>query len=170
MDFLTTSSNFSIDGSADSTLENLNIKDLTCDDALSGALAPPPLKRSVAGDYSRDNAFNIADIEKEAEQHVLDPSGAAWVPLVEQDIMEMFGELTSFRDGEGLVEWDKIDYQDIYGADWYKAKYPSFPDEWYELLAQASREKYKDLTKKQESGFTHEEGNFIVRFGKNDDK
>ena len=123
------------------------------------SLAPPELKRSEAvispTSYSREVAFSPDEKEMVTD----------WTPIDETTIAEMFGDLASFRDGEGGVEWDKVDY-DIYGEDWYREKFPNFPEEWYSLIVKASREKYKDLMKKDDKGFQREEGNFTISFNK----
>lgn len=112
--------------------------------------------------YSREEAFS-----PEGETDL--PEGAenvtGWVSLDEKSICEMFGDLVDFKEAEGKVDWEKIDYE-IYGEDWYREKFPHFDDAWYELLAKASREKFKDLTKQEEGGMVKEEGNFVISFGK----
>ena len=75
----------------------------------------------------------------------------------------MFVDLVAFKDSTDKIEWDKIDYE-IYGEDWYRSKFPHFPDEWYTLLVKASKEKFADLTKEPENRMKIEQGNFIVSF------
>ena len=122
-------------------------------------LKKPELKRC----YNRDEAFELGLPEL--------PDGAegnntSWVKMEEQDIMNMFVDLVNFKDDTEKIDWEKIDYE-IYGEDWYRSKYPHFPDEWYALLVKASREKFKDLTKeKGEDAIKIEQGNFTVSFNK----
>tara|TARA_R110000765_G_scaffold108614_1_gene199672 strand:- start:2308 stop:2778 length:471 start_codon:yes stop_codon:yes gene_type:complete len=102
---------------------------------------------------------------------VLDASGVdleiigttGWANMDENNLMDMFGDLNAFREDTGKVQWDKLDYE-IYGEDWYREKYPHFPDEWYELLVRASKEKYKDLQSGVDKGMKVERGNFVVNF------
>lgn len=126
--------------------ENLN-------DPLETGLEKPVLERS----YNREEAFDAEGLPEGAEKV------SAWVTHDEEDLLQMFSDLNAFKEGTDRVEWDKIDYE-VYGEDWYRMKYPNFPDEWYELLVKASQEKYKDLTKDDNKGFTRETGNFTVKF------
>lgn len=125
----------------------------------NSSLQKPELKRC----YNRDEAFDLGLPEL--------PDGAegnntSWVQMEEQDIMNMFVELSNFKEDTEKIDWEKIDYE-IYGEDWYRSKYPHFPDEWYALLVKASREKFKDLTKeKGEDAIKIEQGNFTVSFNK----
>ena len=69
-----------------------------------------------------------------ADDVVLDAGGnevsiyqsTGWSDLDESGLMDMFAELNTFKDGTDRVAWDKVDYE-IYGEDWYREKYPSFP-------------------------------------------
>ena len=108
----------------------------------------------------------------ELNEKVLDMSGneipncesiSGWNDVDELGLLNMFQDLNSFKDDTGKVEWDKLDYE-IYGEDWYREKYPNFPDEWYELLVNASKEKYKDLQSGIKDGIKIKEGNFTVKF------
>ena len=132
---------------------DLNEAELT-----NAGLKKPELKRC----YNRDEAFDLGLPEL--------PDGAegnntSWVAMEEQDIMNMFVDLVAFKDGSDKIEWDKIDYE-IYGEDWYRTKFPHFPDEWYHLLVKASKEKFADLTKNPDNKLKIEQGNFTVSFNK----
>ena len=120
-------------------------------------LQKPELKRC----YNRDEAFELGlpELPEGAEG-----DNTSWVQMGEQDVMNMFVDLVDFKDGTDKIDWEKIDYE-IYGEDYYRMKFPHFPDEWYALLVQASKEKFKDLTKeKDENSLKIEQGNFTVSF------
>tara|TARA_R110002051_G_scaffold42296_1_gene86997 strand:+ start:1727 stop:2224 length:498 start_codon:yes stop_codon:yes gene_type:complete len=133
------------------------------------------LPKESEGEITVEQLFsNIAldDIplmDKPKLERVIDetlPEGAEsvtqWVDHGETDVMQMFSCLNAFKEGTDKVEWDMVDYE-IYGEDWYREKYPNFPDEWYELLVKASREKFKDLSK-DDSTFSKTDGNFVVKW------
>tara|TARA_R110000803_G_scaffold3926_3_gene13444 strand:- start:5227 stop:5724 length:498 start_codon:yes stop_codon:yes gene_type:complete len=133
------------------------------------------LPKEIEGEITVEQLFsNIAldDIplmDKPKLERVIDetlPEGAenvtAWVEHGETDVMQMFSCLNAFKEGTDKVEWDMVDYE-VYGEDWYRQKYPNFPDEWYELLVKASREKFKDLSR-DDSTFTKTDGNFTVKW------
>ena len=119
----------------------------------------------------------VSNIEGTEEQVLMQPNtnlqhlpplpdnaeGGSWVQMEDMDIINMFSELPAYKDGTGKVEWDKLDYE-IYGEDWYREKYPNFPDEWYALMVEASKKKFQDLQKKEKEGMTIEKGNFIISF------
>ena len=86
-----------------------------------------------------------------------------WVGCDEAGLLDMFGELNAYREGEGKVEWDKVDYE-IYGEDYYREKYPNFPPEWYALLVHASKEKFKDLQSGRTEGLKVTRGDHVVKF------
>lgn len=147
-DFNSTLNNEEIEKSTN----DINISNATATGDLNDLLEKPKLKRC----YNREEAFD--DTLPEGAEKV-----SGWVTHEEEDLLQMFSDLNAFKEGTDRVEWDKIDYE-VYGEDWYRMKYPNFPDEWYELLVKASREKYKDLTKEDNKGFTRETGNFVVKF------
>ncbi len=119
-------------------------------------LKKPELKRC----YNREEAHEagLPDLPDGAEGN-----NTSWVAMQEQDIMNMFVDLVAFKESTDKIEWDKIDYE-IYGEDWYRTKFPHFPDEWYALLVKASKEKFADLTKEPDNRMKIEQGNFIVSF------
>jgi len=86
-----------------------------------------------------------------------------WTPVDEVGLMGMFGELNDYKEGEGKVDWAKVDY-DVYGEDYYMEKYPNFPPEWYALLVQASKEKFKDLQTGRNEGLKVTRGEHVVKF------
>ena len=90
-------------------------------------------------------------------------NGGQWITLEEDDVMDMFKDLNTFKEETGKVDWDKINYE-IYGEDWYREKFPHFPDEWYALMVKASNEKYKNLQKKETHGLSIDRGKFTVKF------
>ena len=137
--------------SVESLFSNIKMDDIDL-------MIKPELLRSdkeSANPYSREIAFD--DGLPEGSENV-----SAWVTHDETDIMEMFSCLNAFKEGTDQVEWEKVDYE-IYGEDWYREKYPNFPPEWYALLVQASREKFKDLTK-DDTQFSKTDGNFTVKW------
>ena len=132
-------------------IDNIDIND-------NEILVKPELKRC----YNRAEAYDMGlpDLPEGAEGN-----NTSWVKMDEQDITNMFVDLVNFKDHTDKIDWNKIDYE-IYGEDWYREKYPHFPDEWYALLVKASREKFADLTKENDNKIKIEQGNFTVSFGK----
>ena len=103
--------------------------------------------------------------------NIIDASGndlevygdSSWLPMGEDGLLDMFGELNDFKEGTDRVDWDKVDYE-VWGEDWYREKYPHFPDEFYALLVKASEKKFEDLQKGNEKGLTRTKGEFTVNF------
>ena len=118
-------------------------------------MKPPALTRSLT--VREEDLKDLPPLPDDAVE------GGAWTSMDELAIIDMFSELSAYKEGTGKVEWDKLDY-DVYGEDYYREKYPHFPDEFYPLMVRASRKKYEDLRKENTSGVLREEGNFVVSF------
>ena len=129
------------------------------------AMATTGTKYRLPYEYADDLPDDKGDsIKVDGSGNNIDVYGAtAWAPLDEAAVLDMFSELNDFRDGTDRVEWDKLDYE-IYGEDYYRERFPNFPEEWYNLLVQASKDKYKDLQTHATKGLTRTEGDFTIKF------
>ena len=125
---------------------------------------PIPSKYRVPYEYEelKDDKVNEIIIDASGNETTIYGS-TGWTGLEEGGLMDMFADLNTFKEDTGKVQWDKVDYQ-VYGEDWYREKYPHFPDEWYTLLVKASEEKFKDLQSGADSGLKVTQGEYVVKF------
>ena len=89
-------------------------------------MKPPTLRRSLT--VREEDLKDLPPLPDDAVE------GGAWTSMDELAIIDMFSELSAYKEGTGKVEWDKVDY-DVYGEDYYREKYPHFPDEFYPWIA-----------------------------------
>ena len=120
-------------------------------------MRPPVLTRSLT--VQDEDLKNLPPLPDGALE------GGAWTSMDELGLIDMFSELSAYKEGTGKVEWDKLDFE-VYGEDYYRDKFPHFPDEFYPLMVRASKNKYEDLRKETTSGIKIEQGNFVVSFDK----
>ena len=67
------------------------------------------------------------------------------------------------RDKDISIDLSKFDYR-THTAEWYKHKFPKFPDHVYPILEECSVKKIGVGEKDEPSGGTREEGEFVVSF------
>ena len=83
----------------------------------------------------------------------------------EKEIVDLFCDVQGL--GEGLIPIQQFDFRE-YTAEYYRKKFPKFPENFYELMEKASQEKIANFTvdkKKEETGMIRIEEETVVSFG-----
>lgn len=74
-----------------------------------------------------------------------------WCELTEHDLHKMFEGVYNYCEDSEIdnLEWDRLNF-DVYDEDWYRDKYgEGFPDEWYKLMANSTKEENKVIDYRQ---------------------
>lgn len=66
-----------------------------------------------------------------------------WVEMDEDAVKDFASQFLVYFDDDKEVDLNKFVFE-TFDAEYYKMKYPNFPDEWYEIMATASKEKLQD--------------------------
>ena len=83
----------------------------------------------------------------------------------EKEIVDLFCDVQGL--GEGLIPIQQFDFRE-YTAEYYRKKFPKFPENFYELMEKASLEKIANFTvdkKKEDAGMIRIEEETVVSFG-----
>jgi len=115
-----------------------SISDTSYNDTLA-RVAPPPVENyKIVDDNKGKDLFNsivdgIENIEKDRPTQ--------WTELNSDDIFDMFHTFINYD--EPSLDLSKFDFR-THTAEWYKEKYPHFPDNFYGILEEASKVKIDD--------------------------
>ena len=82
--------------------------------------------------YYEDNSSNLLTCDKKEGQ---------WNEMSEEDIADFASQFLVYEND--ALDLSKFDYE-IYGEDYYREKFPNFPNSWYPIMAEASRDKVSD--------------------------
>lgn len=82
--------------------------------------------------YYEDNSANLLTCDKKEEQ---------WNEMNEEEIADFASQFLVYEND--TLDLSKFDYE-IYSEDYYREHFPSFPDTWYPIMAEASRDKVSD--------------------------
>tara|TARA_R110002020_G_scaffold46464_2_gene132155 strand:- start:1261 stop:1749 length:489 start_codon:yes stop_codon:yes gene_type:complete len=89
--------------------------------------------------YYQDNSGTLLYEDKNEEQ---------WRPMDDEAIREFAGQFLHFENDE--LDLSLFDYK-INDEDYYRSRFPHFPDDWYRIMAEASAKKIDD---KRDKTFT----------------
>jgi len=81
--------------------------------------------------YYEDNSSNLLICDKKDD----------WKPMDDDAINDFASQFLVYEND--TLDLSKFDYE-IYSEDFYREKFPAFPDAWYPIMAEASREKLGD--------------------------
>ena len=126
---------------------------LTCDDETSISV-------------SEEETVTVSSKELEAlmKKQIIN-SVTEFKTMDEKEIVDLFCDVQGL--GEGLIPIEKFDFRE-YTAEYYRKKFPKFPENFYELMEKASQEKIANFTvdkKKEETGMIRIEEETVVSFG-----
>ena len=99
-------------------------------------------KKSIKDTYNlikRDTQY-IPDLSS-----LDDDNKGQWVEHKDEDFCKVFDGLLDYCADEEYfdnLDWNSVNYQ-LYGADYYKEKFPGFSDEVYEILAKSTEPENK---------------------------
>ena len=99
---------------------------------------PPPSNIKVVDDNMGKDLFNTIVGSMDTIAH---DRPSHWTELNSDDIFDMFHTFINYD--EPNIDLTKFDFR-THTADWYREKYPHFPDNFYGILEEASKVKISD--------------------------
>tara|TARA_R100001443_G_scaffold114575_2_gene130784 strand:+ start:909 stop:1394 length:486 start_codon:yes stop_codon:yes gene_type:complete len=134
-----TNSNYSLEEKA--FLDSINDSSYNIELSTDSMTLPPPppaenykiIDDNMGKDLFKSIVEGAENIDHERPSH--------WTELNSDDIFDMFHTFINYD--EPNLDLSKFDFR-THTADWYKEKYPHFPDNFYEILEEASRVKIDD--------------------------
>tara|TARA_R100001463_G_scaffold113999_1_gene169189 strand:- start:4495 stop:5025 length:531 start_codon:yes stop_codon:yes gene_type:complete len=112
----------------------MNLKDMMDDEQLKNIALNLNKKLDYLHDISSNGMLNKVINDKDINE---------WVEMDEDAIKDFATQFLVYFDDDKEVDLSKFVYE-TFDAEYYKMKYPNFPDEWYEIMATASKEKFQD--------------------------
>ncbi len=134
----------------------ISAEEATFLESIGVTLNPPAQQQQLAEKVIAQVMDIPAEMQEDLPIENDRPSG--WHPLEEADIIEMFGNFLNYD--EPSIDIANFDFR-THTADWYKEKWPNFPDEFYNILEEASRVKIDD---KRKPTFTKIEKETTLKF------
>lgn len=102
---------------------------------------------------------------KEQESTFIITHDGGWTDIGEKELHKIFEGVYNYCEDSEIdnLQWDKLNFN-VFDEDWYRDKYgEGFPDEWYALMAESTKEDNKVVDYRQHS-LKIEEKEIILKF------